>query len=168
MQKTFRELTNEELLLVSGGLSDSSFIVIGGSGGWGDDGPPSDPWGGGGPPNEPIDAGGGGGGGGGGFADEGGQDYTPADVNGDGTADPSFYRGEDGKIYYRATSAAGESTLFQVTKFTGTTGTSVTVTGNFGATGPIPQAGIVYATTTSSGVVGFEVDATNPKLVHPK
>ena len=173
MKLSFRELTNEELLLVAGGLADDTITVTGpsGGGGWGDDGPPSDPWGPGGPPNEPIDnggAGGDGGGGGGNLAGDGGQEFRPADINGDGKADSGFYRGEDGKLYYKFTSSAGESSLSPVTKLTGSVGVGSTTAGSVGANGVIPSANITYTTATSVGVIGFEIDPTQAIGVHPK
>lgn len=171
MLKTFRELTDEELLLVAGGLSEWTITVTApGDGGWGDDGPPSDPWGPGGPPNEPIDGGGGisAGGVAGGVVGDDGQEFRPTDVNGDGQADSPFYRGEDGKLYYRITSSAGESSMLPVTKLSGSVGIGNSTAGTLSATGPIPTAGLTYTTTTSNGVVAFEVDPTGAVGVHPK
>lgn len=172
MQKTFRELTNEEIMLVAGGLDSDTVIVIGGGGGggggWGDGGPPSDPWGGGGAPNDPAD--GGIGGDGGGVGDAGINDgtthhYTIADVNHDGRADEHFYQRDDGNMYYSVKDANGQQYLYPVTQMSGTVGNGATASSNFGATGGVPTAGITYTETTSNGVISFQINPQGARKV---
>jgi len=166
MNMRMRILTDDELLLVAGGLS-SNTIVITGPGGGLNPGDYYNP----GPGNydAPSDTGDTGGGSGGDSgapgADGDGEHYTSTDLNGDGKFDEHFYHGENGKLYYSVRDGNGQQILYPATLVNLTPGTSASLASNLGVSGVLPTAGITYTETTSNGSYNFTIDPNAGRFV---
>lgn len=167
MNTGMRTLSDDELMLVAGGLSTGTSIIYGPGGGSLNPGDYYNP--GTGNHDAPSDTGDNGGGYGGDSgapgADGGGEHYTATDLNADGKFDEHFYHGEDGKLYYSVRDANGQQILYPATLVNLTPGTSASLASNLGANGILPSAGVTYTETTSNGSYNFTIDPNGGRFV---